>query len=180
MGLTVSSRITLVTVSLPERRKLLSEMLESVAAQTVAPAGHIILIDEGPQVPKLARALKMVDTEYLCQVDDDDIIYPNHIQTLENNLGADVVWTWCDVTGRSWNPNQGYEPGKLQNQNYIPSNYAGRVSKMREVGGYQPHAKGDFEDWNLLRRLEMGGASFLNIPVVTWNYRFGLCKQTTW
>jgi glycosyltransferase involved in cell wall biosynthesis len=180
MGLKTSQRITLITVSLPERRALLTEMLQSVAAQTMAPAAHIIIIDEGPQVPKLARALKMVDTEYLCQVDDDDIIYPDHIETLENNLDADVVWTWCDVTGRDWSPNQGYEPWKLQYQNYIPSNYAGRVSKIRDVGGYQPHDKNDYEDWNLLRRLESGGATFENVPVITWNYRFGLCRQTTW
>lgn len=180
MGLKrVEPRLTLITPSMPDRSHLLAEMLASVAAQTVLPAAHFIIIDERRQVPKLAELLSKVDTEYVCQVDDDDIVYPNHVETLSANLGADVVWTWCDVTGRQWNPNQGYQPGVLQSRNYIPSNYAGRVAKFREVGGYLPHDPGDFEDWNLLRRIESTGGSFYNVPIVTWNYRFGLCKQTT-
>jgi hypothetical protein len=46
-----------------------------------------------------------------------------------------------------------------------------------EVGGFMDYSLGDYQDWNLLRRLESGGATFHTVPTITWNYRFGLCKQ---
>ena len=180
MGLkSVESRLTLITASLPERSHLLSEMLVSVAAQTVLPAGHLILVDDGSVVSKLKRLEAMVDTEYWCQVDDDDLLYANHVEVLSANLGADVVWTWCDVTGRAWCPNQGYEPGALRDRNYIPANYAGRAAKLREVGGNVEVSGGDHHDWNLLRRVESSGGTFCNVPVVTWQYRFGVSRNSS-
>jgi len=175
----VASRITLITASMPDRSELLAEMLATVAAQTVLPAAHLIVIDDRSLVPKLQELAAKVTTEYMVQVDDDDIIYPNHIETLNDNLEADVVWTWCDVTGRSWNPNEPHQPGVLQSRNYIPSNHARRVSAVESVGGFLPQVGGDFEDWNLLRRLETAGATFKNVPIVTWQYRFGLSCQLT-
>lgn len=179
MSKPVASRITLVTASMPDRSHLLAEMMASVASQTVLPAAHYILIDDRGVVPKLNELLSKVTTEYVVQVDDDDIIYPNHIETLDANLDADVVWTWCDVIGRDWSPNEEYQPGMLQSRNYIPANHARRMDKVREVGGIVDYAPGDYEDWNLLRRLESGGATFKNVPEITWAYRFGLCKQVT-
>jgi hypothetical protein len=175
----VAERLTLITSSLPDRSHLLAEMQASVAAQTVLPAAHLIVVDDGPVVSKLKRLEAMVDTEYWCQVDDDDLLYPNHVEVLSSNLDADVVWTWCDVTGRAWNPNQGYEPGVLQSRNYIPANYAGRAAKLREVGGNIETHGGDFHDWNLLRRLEANGATFKNVPIVTWQYRFGVSRNSS-
>ena len=181
MGLNkpVASRITLVTASMPDRSELLAEMMASVAAQTTLPAAHLIIIDERPLVPKLQELIGKVTTEYMVQVDDDDIIYSNHIETLNANLDADVVWTWCDVTGRTWSPNEAYQPGVLQHYNYIPANHARRVAAVQAVGGITEHDCGDYEDWNLLRRLESAGATFRNVPEITWQYRFGLCNQIT-
>jgi len=172
-------RVTLVTASMPDRSHLLREMLASVAEQTVQPAAHLIIVDDRPLVPKLQDLLAQTKTEYLVQIDDDDLLYPNHVETLAASLEADVVWTWCDVTGRDWNTNESYQPGVLQTRNYIPANHARRVSAVVGVGGFQPHPAHDFEDWNLLRRLESAGATFKNVPEVTWNYRFGLCHQLT-
>lgn len=181
MGLTkpVASRITLVTASMPDRSELLAEMLASIASQDMLPAAHLIVIDERQLVPKLQELTAKVTTEYMVQVDDDDILYPDHISTLDANLGADVVWTWCDVTGRGWVANEPHQPGVLQVRNYIPSNHARRVATVNAVGGFVPQIGSDFEDWNLLRRLESHGATFHNVPHVTWQYRFGLCNQLT-
>lgn len=175
----VATQITLITASMPDRSHLLAQMLASVARQTVLPAAHFIVIDGRPLVPKLQELLSKVTTEYVVQVDDDDILYANHVKTLNNNLDADIVWTWCDVTGRNWNANEPYQPGVLQDRNYIPSNHARRMSAINEVGGITSHGNNDYEDWNLLRRLETAGATFKNVPIITWNYRFGLCKQLT-
>ena len=181
MGLAkpVASQITLITASMPDRSHLLADMLASVTAQTVLPSAHFIIIDDRPLVPKLQELIAKVTTEYVVQVDDDDIIYPNHIETLDANLDADVVWTWCKVTGRDWSINEAYQPGVLQQRNYIPSNHARRISALEAVGGIADHAPYDFEDWNLLRRLELNSATFKNVPEITWEYRHGLCDQIT-
>lgn len=172
----MSSKITLVTASLPQRCHLLQEMLNSVSEQTVSPAEHLVIVNSDLAAPKLNRMIEMAETEYVVQVDDDDLLYPNHIATLVENLTADVVWTWCDVTGREWNPNRGYEKGRLKSENYIPSNCAIRKQAIVEAGG---HRLSRHHDHDLLQRLEAMGASFKNVPVVTWNYRFGVSVNSS-
>jgi hypothetical protein len=162
--------LTLVTVTLPKRLPLLREMQESVAAQTVLPAAHLIVWDHGEGFEAtINRAVGMVDTDLYCLVDDDDLLLPDHVETLGSNLSADVVWTWCEVVGREWNPNSGYLPGVLRERNYIPSNHAFRTSLFRELSGYRV---GRHPDHDFLRRAEAAGAQFLNVPQVTWLYRF--------
>ena len=163
--------LTLVTATLPERAYLLREMLDSVAGQTISPACHIVMRDHGAGfVDTVNRAVAMVDTEFFCLVDDDDLLRAHHVETLGNNLVADIVWTWCEVTGRDWNPNQGYEPGVLQTRNYIPSNMAMRTALWRELGGYRDGV--GHPDWDMLKRCENAGAGFVNVPEITWVYRF--------
>jgi hypothetical protein len=167
-----SALITLVTPSLPKRAAMLREMLVSVEAQVLPPDRHLIDVSVGPMVPKLQSMLDQVADGWVVQVDDDDLLYPNHVEVLAANLRADVVWTWCDVVGRAWSPNEEYEKGKLHFRNFIPSNCAIRADAIREVGGHLPVGLPDHPDWNLLRRLERAGASFLCVPQVTWQYRF--------
>ena len=117
---------TLVTATLPSRAELLAEMLTSVSQQTLAPACHIVMRDDGRGfVATVNRAVSLVDTDYFCLVDDDDLLLPNHVETLSQAITAttDILWTWTDVQGRSWNPNQGYEPGKLQAENTYPQTW---------------------------------------------------------
>lgn len=163
--------ITLVTATLPERADLLRQMLQSVIEQTVPPACHIVMRDDGRGfVDTVNRAVAMVDTEFFCLVDDDDLLFPDHVGLLASNLSADIVWSWCEVEGRDWNPNAGYSPGRLSHENYIPSNMAMRTSVWRGLGGYRDGV--GHPDWDMLQRCEQAGASFLNLPQVTWVYRF--------
>jgi hypothetical protein len=163
--------VTLVTATQPHRRGLLHEMLRSVVDQSRLPAAHVIVWDDGRGfVETINRAVGMVETDYYCLVDDDDLLLPWHVELLAQNLTADVVWTWCKVEGRDWNPNSSYVPGLLQTTNYIPSNHAFRTELFRELGGYRVVA--GWEDHDLLKRAEQHGASFLNVPTVTWTYRF--------
>jgi glycosyltransferase involved in cell wall biosynthesis len=163
--------LTLVTVTHPRRVSMLTELQQSVAAQTCMPAAHLIVWDHGLGFEETVnRAVSMVDTEWYCLVDDDDLLLPDHVETLSQNLHADIVWSWVEVTGRNWNPNSKYVPGLLQKHNYIPSNHAFRTSLFRYLGGYQKVA--GWADHDLLKRAESVGASFLNVPKVTWVYRF--------
>ena len=171
LGTIVTERLTLVTVTLPERSNFRVEMFRTVADQTVLPKAHVVEFDDGSGfVATINRAVSKVDTEFFVLVDDDDLLLPNHVGTLAGNLVADVVWTWCAVEGRDWNPNSGYSPGRLQSVNYIPSNFACKTSLFRELGGYGETPNPP--DWDWLRRAETWGASFHNVPEVTWVYRF--------
>lgn len=162
--------LTLVTVTMPSRAALLAEMLASVASQTVKPDTHVIVWDHGQGFSATCNyAVSRVDTEWFCFVDDDDLLMPDHVAVLSENLAADVVWTWCNVEGRNWNPNSSYTPGRLATGNYIPSNCAIRTKLWLELGGYGNERH---PDWALLRAAEEAGASFLNIPRITWTYRF--------
>jgi hypothetical protein len=164
--------LTLVTATLPSRSSLLREMLESVTEQSVAPACHIVMRDDGRGfVDTVNRAVSLVDTEFFCLVDDDDLLLPGHVETLtKGSPFSDIVWTWCEVQGRKWNPNSGYKRGRLSQENYIPSNMAMRTGLWRELGGYR-HGP-EHPDWDMLQRCENYGATFVNIPEVTWVYRF--------
>lgn len=163
--------LTLVTATLPERVDFLSEMLASVCDQIVQPAVHVVVRDDGRGfVDTVNRAVGMVDTDFFCLVDDDDLLLPRHVGVLTANLVADVVWTWVSVEGRNWNPNQGYVPGLLQEKNYIPSNMAMRTSLWHNLGGYRSGLH--HPDWDMLKRCEQAGATFHNVPEVTWVYRF--------
>lgn len=166
--------LTLVTATLPSRAMLLTEMLRSVAQQTRLPDAHAIKWDHGVGfVETVNQAVASVRTDYFCLVDDDDLLLPNHVETLAENLTADIVWTWCQIEGRTgWNPNSGWEPGRLAHGNFIPSNMAMRTDLWNELGGYRNVAPGDHPDWELLRRAEAAGATFRNVPNVTWVYRF--------
>lgn len=163
--------LTLVTATQPKRREMLVEMLRSVSEQTQLPAAHVIVWDHGAGfVETINAAVSAVQTDYYCLVDDDDLLLPDHVETLTQSLTADIVWTWCDVQGRDWNPNSGYVPGLLQQHNYIPSNHAFRTQLFHDLGGYRNVA--GWEDHDLLKRAEQHGATFRSVPKITWTYRF--------
>lgn len=163
--------LTLVTVTLPERAPYLAQMLGTVASQTLKPEAHIIAWDHGQGFADVCKyAVSLVASDWFCFVDDDDLLDPTHVETLTANLRADIVWTWCRVEGRPWNPNSDYEPGRLQRENYIPSNCAFSTELWRGLGGYDATER--HPDWGMLQAAEQVGATFLNVPVVTWTYRF--------
>jgi hypothetical protein len=162
--------LTLVTVTRGQRPEMIVEMYGSVAGQTVAPAAHLTVFDDGAgYAATVTRAVRMVETGWFCLVDDDDLLLPNHVELLAGNLSADVVWTWCEVRGRRWSPNEPYQPGVLQGRNYIPANHACSTDLFRFLDGYRD---AEHPDHDFLARAEQSGATFLNVPTITWVYRF--------
>lgn len=163
--------LTLVTVTMPSRAAMLAEMLATVAAQTVKPDAHLIVWDHGQGfADRCNHAVNLVATDWFCFVDDDDLLEPNHVEALTTHLTHDIVWTWCRVEGRPWNPNSPYTPGRLASENYIPSNCAFNTDLWLQLGGYSASDK--HPDWGMLQRAEAAGATFHNVPEVTWTYRF--------
>lgn len=168
------SPVTVVTPTLPHRAPMLAEAIQSVAAQTVPPAAHLIDVDlHRAGIPDMVnRLVDRVETEWFLLLCDDDLLYPHHLETLAAYCAAaDVVYSYCDVSGRSWNPNRGFVAEDLIHGNYIPSNALVRTALWRALGGYRRTDR--FEDWDFWVRAVEAGARFTCVPEATWLYRFG-------
>ncbi len=188
--------ITVITPSIPERRRLLAEAIESVQIQTSPVEAHLIRVQEPPLgvlssahlAVQLNALLAAVDTEWVAPLGDDDIYLPHHVEKIRPYLeqDVDVVYSWAkdeyepfrvDVSG--WPPSQ--VARTLEECNFIRSTITMRTELLRRVGGWtSEHRDGVFtetgvpyEDWDLLIRLARAGARFRCVPFETWVYRLG-------
>lgn len=191
--------VTVLTASLPDREHMLTQAAASVRTQTMA-CEHLVGVDvdrDGPGVMR-NRLLGRATTEYVGFLDDDDILYPNHVEVCLNVLaasGACVAYPWFrfrNPAGR-WplgefltmrKPDgtrvhayrQPFNPGALEHNNFVPVTVVARTACLRAVGGFPepgapdwPHDTG--EEWGLWRRLVAAGHTMVHIPEVTWEYR---------
>jgi hypothetical protein len=171
-------RIIVVTASLPERNSFRAECIQSVNEQTLQPVAHLVSIDHeraGPAriLNRLLPACLAAGAEWIAQLADDDIFYPHHLATLvENANDADIVYPYCEVRGRNWNPNAPFDAERLRRENYIPATTLIRASLCEQLGGWREEAKEGFEDWDFWLRALDAGARFVCVPQVTWAYRF--------
>lgn len=167
--------ISVITASLPDRAGMLAECIASVGSQTLPAGEHLIAVDHAHRGPAALRTelAQAAGGEWIAVVDDDDVLLPNHLATLAG-ADADIVYTYCTVEGRDWNPNQPFDPDELRRRSYIPATALLRASLVAQLGGWRPDAEcvNRWEDWDFyLRALDLG-ASFACIPEITWRYRF--------
>ena len=174
----MGERVVVVTASLPERHEYRAECIRAVEAQTVKPVAHVVMIDHervGPAVVlnRMLAAALACDADWIAQVADDDLLYPDHLQTLlEASAEADIVYSYCDVEGRDWfDPNAPFDAERLRQQNYIPATTLIRAELCRELGWRADSAHG-FEDWDFWLRALDAGARFVCVEQRTWLYRF--------
>jgi hypothetical protein len=171
-------RIIVVTASLPEREAFRSEAIASVNAQTLQPIGHLVGIDHeraGPAriLNRLLPACVASAADWIAQLADDDILHPHHLETLATRANtADIIYPYCEVEGRAWNPNAPFDPDRLRRENYIPATTMIRARLCQELGGWNTEARNGFEDWDFWLRALDAGAAFTCIPTITWTYRF--------
>lgn len=171
-------KIAVLTPSLPERREMLTECMDSIAAQTLQPLAHVVAIDYervGPaqMLNRLIGCADAIGAEWVALLADDDLAYPGHLETLAGAAtDADIIYSWCDVTGRGgWNPNRLFDADALRMGNYIPGNALIRTRLAHELGWRTDAAHG-FEDWDFWLRAIRRGARFACVPERTWCYRF--------
>jgi glycosyltransferase involved in cell wall biosynthesis len=171
-------RIGVVTPAIPERLAMLAETIESVNAQTLAPVCHLIGIDHeriGCARNQTLLSFEAIERgcEWIALLADDDLFYPNHLEVLHaQSEFADVVYSWCDVEGRDWNPNSLYDPARLRTENYMPSTTLIRASLIHALKGWKADALHGHEDHDFWKRAQDVGARFVCDPTVTWKYRF--------
>jgi hypothetical protein len=188
--------ITVITPSIPERRHLLAEAIESVQAQTFPVAAHLIRMQQPPRAAlstahtatQLNALLAAVDTEWVAPLGDDDIYLPDHVEKIRPYLGqdAEVVYSWpkdehdflrIDVSG--WAPSE--VARRLEEGNIIRSTITMRTEFVRRIGGWAGEYRDGvfsetgvpYDDWDLLIRLARAGARFRCVPFETWVYRVG-------
>ncbi len=176
-------QVTVITAALPTRGRMLAEACASVAAQTVAPATHLVGVDhrrEGSAAMR-NRLAGCADTPWLAFLDDDDLLLPEHLELLLETVdGADIAYSFCKVLGRDWSPNRPFDPVALQQTNYIPATVLIRTHAFREAGGFRPSGQVEhgWEDWDLWLRLLGQGRRFAWTEAVTWLYRFHAGNKT--
>lgn len=169
----------IITPSLPERAELLVECRESVRAQTIHCAHHIWL-DAHRYGPALVRNTIMatLTCEHVGFVDDDDLLDPDHVETLIAALqadNADLAFSWYRAEGAPETPRveafddwaYGY---MLGGRNLIPVTVMARREAVLDAGGFWPDDR--YEDYALWMRMLTNGCTFTVVPRETWTYRF--------
>ena len=176
--------VTVATATIPPRTGpggLLEQAVNSVRSQSFMPAGGYSValdVDKVGAAVTRQRALDAVRTGWVAFLDDDDYLYPNHIETLwklAHDLdGADFVYSWFDGNnpfpmhrGRRWNP---AEP------HHTTMTVMVRTELAKEAGFLLPngplHQDWMGEDWMfVLRCSELSGGNFAGTGEVTWHYR---------
>jgi hypothetical protein len=98
------SDVTVVIPTIPGREQLRDRAYASVEAQTLLPSAVLVHNDPDRRGAAWCRneALKLVETEFVAWLDDDDAFLPDHIQTMvdgQNESGADLVFTYAEFMG---------------------------------------------------------------------------------
>lgn len=177
------------------RASLLEQAVWSVSQQTVKPAGGVMValdIDREGAAATRQRALDMVTTEWTSFLDDDDYLYPNHIEThmrLLDEHNADVAYSWFDGNepfgpeprhrGLTWDP---------ANPHHITMCITVRTEMAKAVGFTQSGATAACgnEDWLFVLGLNDLGVKFVGTGEITFFYRVhqsnssGLASRVTW
>lgn len=175
--------VTVVIPHIPVREQLLTRALESVRAQTIE-ASVIVVTDENHDGAAVTRnrGLFAVETEFVSFLDDDDYLYPNHLETCLkalNEHGADIAYPWFDVLhgtdplGMFGRP---FDAEHLKVSNFIPVTVVARTKTLQDVGGFTRHPDtGDnpCEDWHCWVKVHNAGGKIVHVPEKTWSWNHG-------
>lgn len=121
--------ITVVTPTIPPRRKMLARAVESIARQTRPAHALSVAVDvdrEGAPATR-QRALDAVRTPLVAFCDDDDVLMPFHLADLLAHMrdtGADFVYSWFRVVapnGAIYPEDPVFPPGHFLNE-FDPEN----------------------------------------------------------
>lgn len=162
------SRVVVITPSLPDRGDLLEQCVASVTAQTVAPLAHVIRVDHGRVGPSEVRndlAAGATDADWYLPLDDDDTLYPDHIETvLRYRTVADVIYSWPDTDGIFDHVFHHPDHEAVS----IPVTALIRASLWRRLDGFRPVEEEDRDWW---RRARASGARIHCVERATWRFR---------
>jgi LmbE family N-acetylglucosaminyl deacetylase len=197
-----------VIVRTKDRPELLAEALASIAASHHRRV-EVVLVNDGGSPPAVAgpfpfpvvrveletnrgraaaanAGITTAHGEYVCFLDDDDLMAPEHLATLVKLVstpGVRVAYTdaavgvyarddngvWVEVE-RRLPYSRDFEPDRLLVDNYIPFNTPIIDRALLAEVGPLDEGLEFFEDWELLIRLA-AATPFRHLPAVTAEYR---------
>ncbi len=182
----------LASLSASSYRRLEIVLVNDGGAEPTVPADFpfpVVRVETGRTLGRAAAANAGVDAAtgaYLCFLDDDDLVEPEHIATLVGLVAAAdvrVAYTdaavgiyelgpeggWSEVE-RRLPYSRDFDPELLLVDNYIPFNtLIMDLSLARRAGPFDPELE-FFEDWDFLIRLA-ALVPFHHLPRVTAEYR---------
>lgn len=180
--------VTVITPSLPERDEMLERCIRSVKHQDVLPEEQLIRVDLAGVGPARLRTsmLDEATTGWVAFLDDDDLLYPHHIETLWNATidddggPPDVVISYCDFIGDKLPDgyyNRPFDRRVLRKHGIFPITVLARRSAILKHGAFRVEDR--YEDWALWNRMADGGCKFVTLEEVTWTYdRSGHANRT--
>lgn len=184
--------VQIIIPTIPGREHLLRRALASIRESSVN-YDVTVVNDEARFGPARVRTTAVRgDTEFVAFLDDDDELYPGHLDRLvamARETGADVVYPWFDLNVQGMIRNDmnplssipegpAFDADRLRNDsNFIPVTCLVRTDMFVKVGGFPtpgstawPHD--ECEDWGLWLRLLDAGARFEHLPERTWIYHW--------
>lgn len=203
----------LVTVVMPtyNRPGLIAESIESVLGQTM-PDWELIVVNDGgdklvertlekylkdPRVRYVYAehgglssaanvGLKLGKGEYLTELDDDDVMYPDHLETIKKGFASrpDIKVVYVDflraqqkMQGGQWvtTKREGgiggdFDPRRLRHGNFLPVCTVCFHRECIETAGLFNERLSRAMDWEFFIRLA-GRYDFLHVPAVTGEFR---------
>lgn len=191
-------RVTVCIPSIPRRAPMLLEAIRSVESQSYPGVKCVVEVDAvGVGAAKNRNAaLAQADTEWVAFLDDDDILYPEHVATCmlaAQQYGADLVYPWFDlhegvdplsvnISGKYISPfglefGPDHETHLRQYGNFIPITVLVKRELIMDVGGFPQPGTPEWshttcEDWGCWVRLLDAGAKFAHAPYKTWRWRW--------
>lgn len=172
------SDATICIPTIPPRAHLLERAVRTVQTQS-RPTQCLVEVDtehRGAWETR-NRAARAATTEWIGFLDDDDALFPNHVDWLlrvaqENN--ADMVWGWFVVIGgadpfpqyrgRQYDPTQPH---------IVPITYLIRRELWMDTPGFQADVGGswDVQDQPVLdAAYEKSGGKLFATPEITWRW----------
>jgi len=173
--------ITVALPTIPPRTGpggLLWQAVQSVQHQTLRPVGGISValdVDHAGAAVTRQRALDAVHTTWTAFLDDDDLLYPQHLEvlsTLAREHDADYAYSWFDGN----NPFPMHRGRQLdpQDPHHTTMTVLVKTELARDVGFWQEepmHPEWSGEDWQFTLGCIKYGARFIGTGDVTWHYR---------
>jgi glycosyltransferase involved in cell wall biosynthesis len=173
--------VSVAIATIPPRAKMLRRALASAALQSYPPSAIIVEYDHhrtGAAATK-NRALAKVTTEWVAIVDDDDLLFPQHLEVCiaaQQVTGADVVYPWPLMNGdgaRDPRPDRfgvPFDAAELRRGSYIPTTALFRTELAQRVGGFQKPPGSPYDDWGLWLAMLDAGATFHHVAERTWQW----------
>lgn len=172
--------VTVVIPHIPTRKNELGTALLSVIAQTVQPYDVRIVTDaigDGAAVTR-NRGLYASQTRWTAFLDDDDELYPQHLEVLLKGAEmyeADLVYPWfdCDAGDPLGVMGQVFCPATLRTANYIPVTTLVNTALLQAVGGFHTTEQYPHEDWAAWVAMLDAGARVHHVAECTWKWNRG-------